>query len=129
MNADIRDAEVSAFADPAADLDDAEPEGVELEASGLGGEEPASELVEQPVGGGVQEEAEGVGPEAVIAEAIGGQGVLEILDPVLRLAPVDVAVIDDERVVGPGGHDEAGVGPLQEDLGLEDDPARVGPGV
>ena len=36
VDADIGDGEVGAFADPAADLDEAEAEGIELQASGLG---------------------------------------------------------------------------------------------
>ena len=74
MDADVWDGEACGLADPAADLDEAEAEGVELEACGLGCEEPAAELVEQPVGGGVQQQAEGVGPEAMVAEAIGRGG-------------------------------------------------------
>jgi hypothetical protein len=36
VDANVGDQEVGAFADPAADFDDAEPEGVELDAWGLG---------------------------------------------------------------------------------------------
>src|SRR5215212_1147992 len=110
--ADLGDGGEGAFANPAADLDEAEAEGIELQASGLGCEEPATELIEQPVGGGVQEQAEGVGPEAVVAEAVGAEGVLEVLDPVLRLAAVDVPVVEGQRLVGAAGDHEAGVGPL-----------------
>ena len=53
MDADIWDGEARGFTDPAADRDEAEAEGIELEACGLGREEPAAELIEQPVGGGV----------------------------------------------------------------------------
>ena len=93
VKANVGDGEVGAFAYPAADLDDAEAEGVELEGGNLGLEQPASELIEEPVGGRVEQKAESVGPEAMIAEAVSVEGVLEVLDPVLRLAAVDVPVV------------------------------------
>ena len=67
-----------------------------------GGDQPAAQGVEQPVGGGVQQQAELVGPEAVVAEAVGEAGALEVLDPVLRLAAVDVPVVEGQRA-GRGG--------------------------
>ena len=84
--------------------------------------------VEQPVGGGMQQQAEGVGPEAVVAEAVGRKRVLEVFDPVLGIAAIDVVVVEGEGRVVPGGHDEAGVRAFSEDLGLEDDAAGMGPG-
>ena len=78
---------VGEFADPAADLEELEPEGVELVGGGLGGGEPTAEGVEEPEDGGVEEEAKGVGPEAMVREAVAGQGVLEILDAVLGSDP------------------------------------------
>src|SRR4051794_6984958 len=107
--ADGGDAVMCGLPDPSADFDDAQAEGVELEAGGLGREQPASELIEQPVGCGVEQEAEGVGPEPMIAESVGSEGVLEVFDPVLRLAPVNVPVVEREGFVGAGGHDEASV--------------------
>ena len=74
------------LADPAADLDEAQAEGVELHARGSGLQQEPAQGVEQPVGGGMQQQAELVGPEAMAAEAIGEAGVLEVLDPQLRLA-------------------------------------------
>src|SRR5688572_10314282 len=65
VQAQVGTVAVSDFADPAADFDEAQAEGIELQPGGLGGEQPAAELVEQPVGGGVQQQAEGIGPEAV----------------------------------------------------------------
>ena len=112
-DADVGDVGEEAFADLAADLYDAEAEGVELETGGRGCEQPAAELIEQPGGGGVQEQTGGVGPETVIAEAVGCTRVLEGLDSVLHLAPVDVVVVEGPRIVGPGGHDEAVFGPAR----------------
>ena len=83
VDAHVRRGEVGAFADPAADLDDAEAQGVELEAWGPGREEPASELIEQPEGRGMEEESERVGPETMVAEASSGEGILEVFDPIL----------------------------------------------
>ena len=77
----------------------------------------------------MQEQAEGVGPEAVIGEAVAGQGVPEVFDAVLGIATVDVEVVERERVIVAGGDDEAGVRAFEQDLGLEDDAARAGPGV
>ena len=49
-----------------------------------------TEEVDQVVGGGMQEQAESVGQEAVAAQAVGTESVLELLDAVLALAPVVV---------------------------------------
>src|SRR5438067_2054700 len=76
-------------------------------------------VVASPLGSRVQQQAEGIGPETVVAQPIGAQGVLEVLDPSLRLAPVDVPVVELERLLGPGGDHEAGVGALRQPLRLE----------
>ena len=113
--------------DPAADLEEAQPEGVELHAGHAAPDQPAAQGIEQPVGGGVQEQPELVGPEAVAAEAIGEAGVLEILDPQLRFAPIDIPVVERLRRIRPAGDHEAGVGALGQRLGFEDDPPRRAP--
>jgi hypothetical protein len=56
------------FTDPATALDSAKAQGIELVAGSPGRDEPAAEQVEQPEGGGVGQAAEGVGPEAMIAD-------------------------------------------------------------
>ena len=66
----------------------------------------------------MEQKAEGVGPEAAVAEAVGRAGVLEVLEPGRGLAPVDGVVVDGERPVGAGGRDEAGVGSLGQALDL-----------
>jgi len=47
-----------------------------------------AEQVDQVVSGGVQEQAEGIGQEAVAAQAVGAEAVLELLDAVLTLAAI-----------------------------------------
>src|SRR5215212_1543991 len=79
--------------DPAADLEQPQAQGIHLSAGGISPGEPAAQGVQQPVGGGMQEQAELVRPEAVVGQAVGGQGVLEVLDEVLRLAAVDVGIV------------------------------------
>ena len=66
----------------------------------------------------MQQQAELVGPEAVIAEAIGEAGVLEILDPLLGFAAIHIPIVEVEsggsvrvvttkRVFGPLGRASA----------------------
>ncbi len=100
-----------AFADTAADLEQAQTERVEVERRVALTAEPTAQRVEEPVGGGVQEQAELVGPEAVVTQAIGDAGALEVLDPECGLAAIDVPVVEGsggsarvvttKRVLGP----------------------------
>jgi hypothetical protein len=93
------------LAEPAANLDEAQPEGTELRACDPGLDQEPTQRVEQPVGGGVQQQTELVGSAAMAAEAIGEAGVLEVFDPVLRLVPTHVPVVEGERrEIGPSGH-------------------------
>jgi hypothetical protein len=115
------------FTDAPADLEEAQAQGVELERWVALGAEPAAEGVEEPVGSGVQEPAELVGPEAMVTQAVGDAGALVVFDPALHLATIDVPIIERLGWVGPGGDDKAGVGPLVQGLGFVDDPARVVP--
>ena len=71
---------VGQFADAAGDLEEAEAEGVELVVSRLGPGKPAAQGVEEPIGRQMQEQAEVVGPEAMVAEAVGLESDLEALD-------------------------------------------------
>src|SRR5215216_988679 len=79
---------VEALADPAADLDQAQAQRREGRARDAGGAQPPAQRVEQPEGGGVEEEAELVGPEPMAGQAVGEAAGLEVLDPVLARAPV-----------------------------------------
>jgi hypothetical protein len=85
--------------DPAADLDQAQPRRVQLHPRNFEFGQPTADRVEQPAGRPVQQEAELVGPEPVVAQAVGEAGPLEVLDPVLRLAPVGVPGVDRLRRV------------------------------
>jgi len=69
------------LADPAADLDEAQAQGFELQARHPRLVQEPTQRVEQSVCGGVEQQAELVGPEAMAAEAIGETGVCEVLDP------------------------------------------------
>ena len=106
---------------PAGDLEQPQPEGVELHPWYPTLDQPAAQRIQQPVGGGMQEQPELVGPEAVAAQAVGEAGVLEILDPQFGFAPIDIPVVEvsggSERVVTT----KRVLGPLG-DLGFEDDP-------
>jgi hypothetical protein len=98
------------LAQACADLDEAESEGVELYprriADGL--DEPPAERIQQPVGGCMQQQTEGICPEAVIAQAVRFDGVLQVLEPVLGFTSVDVPVIDCQRVLLAGSNDKLG---------------------
>src|SRR5581483_4712857 len=80
------------LADAASDLEQAEAQGVELHTGRARRDEPATERVQQPVGRGVEEQAELVGEEAVAAHAVREAGILEVLDPQLRLPAVHIPV-------------------------------------
>jgi hypothetical protein len=76
---------VSAHAEPAADLDESQPQGIEAHTRNPGLDPEPTKHVEQPIGGSMQQ-AELVGPEVMAAEADVKAGVFEVLDPELRLA-------------------------------------------
>ena len=92
-----------------ADLQELESEGVHLAGGQARCREPLTEAEEKHVGRRVKEETELVGREEVAGEAVGEDGVLEVLDPVLRAAPLVVEAIERLGLVGQGGDDEAGV--------------------
>lgn len=70
----------------------------------------------------MQQEPELVGHEGVATQSIREVVILEILDPVLRLAPVDIGVVDGRRwdLDGLIDDDEASVGSFRQCLGLVD---------
>jgi phage-related minor tail protein len=88
-----------------------------------------TEKVDQVVSGGVQQQAEGVGQEAVTAQAVGTEAVFELLDAILPtivaesedLGSRSVTVGDQETQVGSGieelpelveqGHSKTGIAP------------------
>ena len=72
----------------------------------------------------MEQQAELVGDEPVAAEPAAEAGALEILDPLLGFAAIDVEVVEREGWVLPGGDDETGVRAFGEYLRLIDDAAR-----
>jgi hypothetical protein len=126
VQADPGRVDIGAFAHPAADLDQAQAQRIELQGSDLGDGQTAAQVVQQPVRRGGEQEPEGVRPEPMVAQPVGMQSVLEVFDPVLRLAPVDVPVVQRQRGVGPGRDHKARVRPLEQDLALNT--TRRGPG-
>ena len=86
-----------------------------------------TEEVDQVVGGGVQEQAEGVGQETMAAQTVGAKAILKLLDTVLAFAAV---VIESEDLRGAAravGDEEAQVGSGGGVLGLVADAALVRP--
>ena len=67
-----------------------------LEALSEDAGQPGAQRVKERIGRGMQEQVEGVGPEAMVTEAVGLQGVLEVLDEVLGLPAVDMEVVDGQ---------------------------------
>ena len=49
----------------------------------------------------MQQQAEGIGPEAVVTQAICLERILEVFQVVLGLATIDVPVIERQRRIGP----------------------------
>src|SRR5919107_4720739 len=113
--------------DPPSDLQEAQPQGIELHPPRPACHELPPQGVHQPVGTSVQQKPELVGDEPVAAEAIRFRVQLEVLDPVLALSSTGVEPVEVLRPVGPRGYQEAGVGPLLHGLRLVDYPASVLP--
>src|SRR5207237_526014 len=96
--------------DAGAELEEAEPHGAERCPGECRARQDAQpEELEQVVGERVQEQAKGVGAEGVTGEPIGGEVALELLDEVLRLAPLVVPGEDVRRPAAAVGDDEADV--------------------
>src|SRR6266487_2896644 len=83
--------------------------------------------VDQVVGGAVQQQAKSIGQEAVTAQAVGAETVLELLDAVLTLAAVVVESEDLGGTSGAVGNHEAQVGSGGRVLGLVADAALTRP--
>src|SRR5213593_1683763 len=76
----------------------------------------------------MQEQAEGVGQEAVTAQAVGAEAVLKFLDAILTLAAVVVEGEDRGGTTGAVGNHEAQVGSGGGVFGLVADAALARPG-
>jgi hypothetical protein len=68
-----------------------------------------SQGVKQPVSRRVQQQAKLVGQEAAAAQAVGLERQLEILDPVLALAPSYVPVVESLWLIGAACDHKAGI--------------------
>src|SRR5918994_2232322 len=112
---------------PATDLDETKPEGVQLHSARAAFDQLPPQSIHQPVGRGVQEQAELVGYETLAAQAICFHVELEVLDPVLCLSSPSVELVESVRLIISGGYHKARVRPLLQRLGLVDDPALVLP--
>src|SRR5919202_2399255 len=106
------------FTDAAPDLDQAQAEGIELHMRMATGGEPAAQRVEEPVDGCMQDEAELIGPEAMIAQAVGEAGPLDILDPQFGGAARAVEGVEGLWLIAARGDDKAGVGAFGQHLRL-----------
>lgn len=82
-----------------------------------------AEEVDQVVGQAVQQQTEGVGQEAVTAQAIGAEAVLQLLDTVLTFATIIVESKDVGSPAGTVGDDKAQIGPGSGVFGLVADAA------
>src|SRR5215210_5885960 len=109
--------------DPASDLDEMEPEGIQLHPKRSTLDQLPPQGVQQPVGTSVQEQPELVGHQAWPTQALGLYVQLEVLDPILALPALDVELVEVLGPVCPRADQEARVGPLLHDLRLVDDPA------
>jgi len=116
-------------ADPATDFEQPEAQGIQLHAGHAARAEPTSDRVEQPIGGGMKEEPELIGPEGVVTQAIGEAGVFEVLDSELETTTaMDVEVVEGIRLVVAGRDHKADIGSFGQDFGLDDHASLVLPG-
>jgi hypothetical protein len=84
---------------PATDLDETKPQGVQLHPPRATFDQLSPQSIHQPVGCGVQEQAELVGYETVAAQAIRFHVELEVLDPVLCLSSPGVELLESVRLI------------------------------
>jgi hypothetical protein len=109
-----------------ADFEELGTQGFDLgRAPGLG--QLQTKEVDQVVSGGVQEQAEGIGPKAVTAQAVGAEAILELLDAILALAAIVVESEDLRGRSGAVGNEEAQVGSGGGVFGLVADAALARP--
>ena len=82
-----------------------------------------AEQVDQIVGEGVEEQAKSVGQEAMTAEPVGMEAVLELLNPVLAFSALVVEAKDLGTAARAVGDQEAKIGTGGGVLGFGDDAA------
>ena len=83
-------------AHPAADFEQTQAQRIEPERGDACLAQPAPQQVEEPVGGGMQQETELVGLEAVATEAVGKASTLEVVDPLFGGAALDIPVVEGQ---------------------------------
>src|SRR5258708_308796 len=86
-----------------------------------------TEEVDQVVGGGLQQQAEGVGQEAMATQTVGAKAILELLDAVLAFPTVIVESEDLGGRPGAVGNHEAQVGSGGGGFGFVADAAQARP--
>jgi hypothetical protein len=87
----------------------------------------APKIREQQQGDAMELQAEGIGAEAMTAEAIGVDVELELLDPILGRAAVVVPRDEIGGTAAAIGDHEAHVEARRRDIDLDENPARMGP--
>ena len=91
---------IAELVDPTPDFEHLQPQGVQLHARHPHGPQPATQRIEQPVGGAMEQEPELIRGEAVVAEPVGTAGHLEIFD---RILPVTASHVPGVEGVWRGG--------------------------
>ena len=116
---------------PRGDLEELESNGGDLSTLQFGaGESDTSQVFDEHVGGGGQQQPELIGQELVTTGAVGKEPELLFLDAILHLAARGVpSVVDSLRPILEIGHHEARVGPLPKMFGFDDDATFVLPGL
>jgi len=111
------------FDDAHGQLDQAQPQGVELDgAPGRAARHQRAQAPHQPVGGPVQEQAKLVGGGLGARCAVGGEVALPAFDVVFRLAPLAIPPLVEGagRAARQAGDDEARVCPVRPGLDAGD---------
>jgi hypothetical protein len=83
-------------AHPASDFEQTQAQRSEPQGRDARLAQPAPQQVEEPVGSGMQQETELVGPEAVTTEAVGKASTLEVVDLLFGGAALDIPVVEGQ---------------------------------
>jgi hypothetical protein len=116
--------------DAGPDLQEFEPQGVDLGGGHFHTLEVVPQQPEQAVGRGVEEQPELVGQEAMATQAVGLEFQLQLLDAVFHVAPEHLKVVINELwITAQIGDHEPLVGAQTGIFHLGDDPAGLVPGL
>ena len=115
------------FSNPGGDLDEGEAQSVELGVAPKRGlRRQAAQGVQEPVGGGMDQEPELIGGRLGARRSVGGEVQLVRLDRILGLAATAVEdLVEPARGAGEVGDDEAAVAAERRCLDTGDDPALL----